>query len=160
MILEVAANTVNMVIFIVVNGILVHMVSSLLGFVERHVTTSFFISFIAGFVGIALNLILLFAAPAFVQSSMIAMFFAINAVVFIYLIKRMCGVSYIHSIVAWVIIAVMDLAIGFVIGVLLTVTVPATIMYWVPFVGLTCFTVFGIWFAVHTVKRRKAVAPF
>ena len=155
--MELAANGVSLVIFIVVNGALLHFVSNMLGFVERHISISFFISIIAGFVGLALNLALIFIPLIAAQLSIVGIFFIVNAIVFIFLIKRMCGVAYPHAFVAWSVIALIDLAVGFLIGILLTVTVPATVVYWVPVVSITALSLFGVYFAVHTVRRRLAM---
>ena len=157
MIAELLANTVNLGIFVVVNGFLIHLVSGLLGFVERHIIISFFISLLAGIVGLVLNLGLLFIPWLAVQVPVLTALFVANSAVFVLLIKKICTVPYLHAFVAWVLIALADLVIGFLIGVLLAVTTAATLIYWIPLVSITALILFGVWFAVRTVRRREAL---
>jgi len=151
--IEIIANIANLLIFVVINGLLLNYISGSLKFRERSIFKAFLTSIIAGVVNFGISMLIL-AFPVLNQG--FAIFFVINAIIFILLIKKMFKVFLLSAVVTWIFIAISNLVIGFFIGILLTVVTPATAIYLIPFTGLVAFSVFGIWFAAQTVRRREA----
>ncbi len=115
---------VSTAIFFAINGVVLRYVSKWLDFDDNTWQTAFKVAGLAAIASWLLSLIPAGMAAAFLVMGRVAAFFVnalfmlVNAVIFVWLIKRFYYQNWGKSILAWVIIVVINFVLGYIIGMI------------------------------------------
>ncbi|MEM2916226.1 MAG: hypothetical protein QXT19_02625 [Candidatus Woesearchaeota archaeon] len=119
-----AVGLVSSAIFFAINGVVLKLASGWLDFDDKSWQTAYKVAGIAVVVSYLLSLIPAAMASAFFVMGRVAAFFVnalfafVNAVIFVWLIKRFYYQGWGKSILAWLIVFVVNIILGFIVGLI------------------------------------------
>ncbi len=121
-IIAAAVGLVSTAIFFAINGIVLKLVSGWLDFDDTSWQTAYKVAGFAAIASYLLSLIPAGMSAAFLAMGRVAAFFVnalfivVNAVIFVWLIKRFYYQGWGKSILAWFIVFVVNIVLGFIVG--------------------------------------------
>jgi len=129
--IAVLVSFISTAVFFALNGLFLKLISSWLEFSDDDWKTAYKVALYAGLVSFGLSMIPAFFSAFFLTTGRIAalvinvLFAAVNAVVFIWFIRKYYDETWGRAALAWLIIFVINIIVGFILGLVIGVLATA-----------------------------------